>query len=178
MTTETTTALGTVPALVLIDLQQEMMRDRMAHDVDEVLANADALLQAFHKKGLPVVLTAWDRSSTSPAASTPDRFAPELHLHGDDVLVARSAFSAFADTGVLEDLRARGVNQLVIAGVATSIGVESSIRDAADHGFRPVVVRDATTDLALDAHAWTFTRVLPIFGTATTSGAVLESLAG
>jgi nicotinamidase-related amidase len=170
-------ALGSRPALVLIDLQKEMLRERMVHDVDAVLAAAAALLQAFQAHSLPVVLTAWDRPGSTGGAD-PDRFAPELTLRGDERLVARSAFSAFAGTGVLDDLRSHGVDRLVLAGVATSIGIESSIRDAADHGFRPLVVRDATTDLTIDAHEWTFTHVLPIFGTATTSDALIAALTG
>jgi nicotinamidase-related amidase len=168
---------GSTPGLVLIDLQQEMLRDRMVHDVDQVLAAANGLLQAFHVRGLPVVLTAWSRTAPPPAPD-PSRFAPELRLDGEELLVTRTAFSAFSGTGAIEWLRGRGVDQVILAGVATSIGVESSVRDAADHGLRPVVIADATTDLALDAHQWTLTRVLPIFGAVTSSESLLAALTG
>jgi len=58
----------------------------------------------------------------------------------------------------------RGVTQVVLAGMATSFGVESTARDAYDLGFNVVLALDAITDPNPEAHHNSVTRVFPALG--------------
>jgi hypothetical protein len=69
-----------------------------------------------------------------------------------DLEVTRGGWSAFAGTGLAEQLRARDVRQVVLVGVATTFGVESTARDAYDAGFSVLVVSDAVTDRSAADH--------------------------
>jgi nicotinamidase-related amidase len=64
----------------------------------------------------------------------------------------------------------------VLAGIATSIGVESTARNAHDHGYHVVLVVDAMTDLDADAHAYSVEKVFPRLGETTTTNDVLTAL--
>ena len=71
---------------------------------------------------------------------------------------------AFTNTGLDAHLRALGVTQVVIAGVATSNGVEVTARQAYELGFNVALATDAMTDLCADAHTYSITRVFPRIG--------------
>jgi len=58
-------------------------------------------------------------------------------------------------------LRERGVTQVVVTGVATSAGVESTARQAHDLGFNVTLAIDAMTDMDPEAHQNSVTRVFP-----------------
>ncbi|WP_369294057.1 isochorismatase family protein [Listeria monocytogenes] len=74
------------------------------------------------------------------------------------------AWGAFAGGGLAALLRGRGVTQVVLAGMATSFGVESTARDAYDLGFSVSLAVDAMTDPSLDAHLHSVTRIFPALG--------------
>lgn len=75
--------------------------------------------------------------------------------------MTKYARSAFSDTGLTERLRDLGVTQVVIVGIATSSGVESTARHAHEHGFHVSLPVDAMTDSALDSHEHSLNRVFP-----------------
>ncbi|MEV4442923.1 isochorismatase family protein, partial [Streptomyces sp. NPDC049577] len=58
-------------------------------------------------------------------------------------------------------LRRRGVTQIVLAGIATSMGVESTARAAHEHGYHVTVVTDAVTDIDADVHRNSVEKVFP-----------------
>ena len=70
----------------------------------------------------------------------------------------------------------RGVTQIVLTGVATSVGVESTARAAYDHGYHVVLATDAMTDLTAEAHANSIERIFPRLGQTATSEEVLDLL--
>ncbi len=92
--------------------------------------------------------------SHSRAGLPPDwaELVPELNAQPDDLLITKITWGAFTATGLEARLKALGVTQLVIAGVATSIGVESTARQAYELGFNVTLALDAMTDLSLEAH--------------------------
>ena len=73
-------------------------------------------------------------------------------------------------------LRTLGVTQLVLAGVATSVGVESTARHAFELGFNVTLAIDAMTDLDADAHANSVTRIFPKLGETGTTQAIIDLL--
>lgn len=83
-----------------------------------------------------------------------------------DIVLEKLAFSAFFGTALDTILRKLGVRELVITGVTTSICVESTARDAVQHGFKTCIVSDATAEWDLARHeraleqmAYAFSRV-------------------
>ena len=87
-----------------------------------------------------------------------------------DHLITKRRRSAFHDTGLDTLLRDLGVTQVVLAGISTSSGVESTARSASDHGYHVVLATDAMTDPDADAHRHSVERIFPKLGeTATTA---------
>ena len=169
----TVTALDPTSALIVIDLQAGTLGGPTAHPADEITARAAELLAAFRRRGLPVVLANVDGT---PAGRTehgdgarefPAAFSalvPGLDQQSTDLTVTRATWSAFAGTELQALLTERGITQVVLAGIATSFGVESTARDAYDLGYSVAIAVDAITDRSADAHATSVAGVLPALG--------------
>jgi len=85
---------------------------------------------------------------------------------------------AFLGTALDELLRERGVTQIFLGGVSTSVGVESTARSAYDLGYNVVFVSDAMTDMNEDAHTKRVEIMFPRLGEVETTDGVLKALAG
>lgn len=81
-----------------------------------------------------------------------------------DITVTKQTWGAFHGTDLDAELRRRGVTQVVIGGVATSMGVESTARAAHEHGYHVTIATDAVTDLDPVSHEHSLTRVFPKLG--------------
>ena len=141
-------------ALVVVDLQRGTAGNPFFSPVDAVAERAGELTAAFRRHGLPVVIATFALSRPGadgqPAREEPDGFREPLavlDVQPDDLRVTRPAWSAFSGTGLDTLLRDRGITRLVLTGVATSIGVESTAREARDLGYELVIASDAVTDL-------------------------------
>jgi len=172
-------------ALLVIDLQAGTVRNPTVHPIEGVVANAASVLAAFRARALPVVIatvdgTAAGRSEYGGKASVwPEEMTtlvPEIAPADGDTVVTRRAWSVFAGTGLAETLAADGVTQVVIVGLATSFGVESSARDAYDAGLNVAVVVDAISDMRAEAHENSVTRIFPILGETGTTAEVVGLL--
>jgi nicotinamidase-related amidase len=73
-------------------------------------------------------------------------------------------------------LASLGVTQIVLAGVATSAGVESTARSAHERGYNVVLATDAMTDMNSDAHQNSIERIFPRIGETATTPDILEML--
>jgi nicotinamidase-related amidase len=98
----------------------------------------------------------------------------ELNQQPEDHIVTKRTWGAFTNTGLDEHLKRLGVTQVVVAGVATSIGVESTARQAHELGFNVTLTIDAMTDMSPDAHNNSIMRILPRLGE---TGTTLEIIA-
>jgi nicotinamidase-related amidase len=185
----TLSAVEPVPALVLIDLQKGITATTK-YSMPDVVARAAALASAFRRRGLPVVLvnvaggSARGRTDAQRADKArrvrPDGWtdlAAELHAQPTDFRVTKTTWSAFYGTELHTYLQERGVTQLFLGGVATSIGVESTARAAFERGYHVVLVTDAMTDGDAQAHENSITRIFPRLGETTTTEMVLTVLA-
>ncbi|MFG2530460.1 isochorismatase family protein [Streptomyces sp. NPDC048516] len=180
------TTLDTTTALVLIDLQKGIAALPGAPvPSKEVVERGARLATAFRARGLPVVLVnvaggAPGRTQTArPAGSPPADWAelvPELDRQPGDILVTKQQWGAFHGTNLDLELRRRGVTQVVLAGIATSIGVESTARAAHEHGYHVTLATDAMTDLDADAHRNSLEKIFPRLGETDTTEAILELL--
>jgi len=192
-TGETTMALTTIDptsALVVIDLQKGIVS---AHSSDPavtaVVKQAAQLAAEFRRHRLPVVLVnvtgrAPGRTE-APARSTDLAALPagwadlvtELDVRPPDHLITKRRRSAFHDTGLDTLLRDLGVTQIVLAGISTSAGVESTARSASDLGYHVVLTTDAMTDPDAESHRHSVERVFPKIGETATTAEVIDTVA-
>jgi nicotinamidase-related amidase len=179
------TQLDTNAALIVIDLQKGIVTIPTAHPASGIIARSADLARAFRKRGLPVVLVnvtapAPGRTDAGPRTfSFPPDWAeliPELEQHPDDHLISKQRVGAFIGTSLDEILRRRGVTQVFLAGIATSVGVEATARSAYDHGYNVALVVDAMTDRSADAHDHSVEKIFPRIGETDTTDNVLKLL--
>ena len=170
-------------ALVVVDLQRGTAANPFFSPLDAVAQHADALTAAFRRHGLPVVIAAFALSRLDadgqPSRAEPDGFREPLaalDVQPDDVRVTRPAWSVFSGTGLDKTLRDRGITRLVLTGVATSIGVESTAREAHDLGYQLVIASDAVTDLRAETHENSIQRIFPLLGQVATTEEILAAL--
>jgi nicotinamidase-related amidase len=180
------TQLDSNTALIIVDLQKGILGARFLHTIDEVVTRARALADKFRALGLPVVLvnvtgTAPGRTEQPPRQAAPapagwTDFIPELNQQPDDIVVTKRTWGAFANTHLEAQLRARRVTQVVVAGVATGTGVESTARQAYEQGFNVTLAVDAMTDLRREAHRYSIANVFPRLGETGTSAEIIDLL--
>jgi nicotinamidase-related amidase len=179
------TKLDDITALVLIDLQKGIVGIQTAHPAGEIVARAARLARAFREKGLPVVLV--NVSGMAPGrteagrpnlAFPPDwtELVPELERQPGDHIVTKQRVGAFHGTDLDSHLRQRGVTQIVLAGISTSAGVESTARGAYDLGYNVTLVVDAMTDRSDEMHRHSVEKFFPRIGETGQTNEVLRLL--
>jgi nicotinamidase-related amidase len=175
--------LDTTPALIVIDLQKGIVGIPTVHPMGEIVARTAKLVRAFRERGLPVVLVnATGRAPGRTDAGAPKfsfppdwtELVPELEQQPSDLLVSKQRWGAFLGTALDETLRQRGVTQIVLTGVATSAGVESTARSAYDLGYNVALVVDAMTDRDADAHRHCVEKIFPRIGETCTTEDLLK----
>ncbi|MFE1552992.1 isochorismatase family protein [Streptomyces sp. NPDC058718] len=151
-------------ALVLVDLMERIVALPLApRPGTDVLAAAARLAETFRAAGAPVVHIRVERPhvATQPPGS---ELVPDLVEDGDSVVVKRTV-GGFHDTGLHELLTASGATTLVLGGIATNLGVESTARAACDLGYDLVFAEDAMTALTADEHRASVELDFPRLGT-------------
>jgi nicotinamidase-related amidase len=91
--------------------------------------------------------------------------------------VTKRTWGAFASTDLEARLKQKGVTQVVVTGVATGTGVESTARQAYEQGFNVALAIDAMTDARPEAHAYSLAHVFPRLGETGTTQQILDLLA-
>lgn len=180
------TALDEKTALVLIDMQKGIVGLPVAHPIAGIIENTAKLLDAFHKAGRPVVIVNADpakfkRLRIEPAPPrggtlSPDflEIIPEIKTISSDIFVTKSSWGAFDTTDLDAQLKKAGVTGIVIGGVATSIGVETTARTAAALGYNLTFASDAMTDMFAEAHENSFKYIFPRLGEVDTTENILK----
>ena len=165
------TTLDPNTALIVIDLQKGIVTGNVIHPIGDVIERTRALIDVFHARNLPVVLVnvagrppcrteQGPRANLSFAEGWTD-LLPQLDQQPSDIVVTKRSWGAFATTDLERQLKARGVTEVVVTGVATSVGVEATARQAYEHGFNVTLALDAMTDLREEAHAHSNRQRLP-----------------
>jgi nicotinamidase-related amidase len=184
----TVTAIDPKTALVVIDLQKGILGMETVHPVDQILERAATLAREFRRRGLPVVLVNVDggapgRTSAGPArppgwTPPPDwaDLADELDVQPSDLLVTKKTWGAFHGTTLHEQLQRLGVTQIVLAGISTSAGVETTARAAYEHGYNVALATDAMTDRVAEAHHNSVEWIFPRLGETGTTDEILALL--
>ena len=179
-------------ALVLIDLQQGIVPYAKApYDGAAVLAHAAPLARAFRAARSPVVLVKVGFSADggdalkalvdapNPPGAPPANWlddTAELPSQPGDIHILKRQWGAFHGTELDLQLRRRGIRTIVLAGIATSIGVESTARFAWELGYDIVFAEDATSGPDAAMHANSFEKVFPRLGRVRKTADVLAAL--
>jgi nicotinamidase-related amidase len=179
------TCLDPQTALIVVDLQQGLMGAPFVHPIGEVVENVRQLTTAFRRRGLPVALVnvaggAPGRTERPPRIPAfPEGgtdLIPELDPHPSDLLVTKRTWGALASTDLEARLKALAVTQVVVVGVATATGVESTARQAYELGFNVTLAVDAMTDARRDAHDYSVANVFPRLGEVGLTQDILDRL--
>jgi nicotinamidase-related amidase len=143
------------------------------------------LADAFRARGLPVVLVtvsgvAPGRTESPPRlGELPPGFTDlVLDRHSGDIVVSKRTWGAFATTDLERQLRALGVTQVVVTGIATGTGVEATARQAYEAGFNVTLAVDAMTDPRAEAHDYSIAKVFPRLGETGITADILHLLEG
>jgi nicotinamidase-related amidase len=180
------TTLDPITALIVIDLQKGITQLATVHPMSDVLDRAASLANAFREERLPVVLVnviggAPGRTEMPrPSGERPSDWSelvPELFQQPDDIVISKSTWGAFTGTALDALLKERGVTNVVLCGIATSIGVESTARQAYELGFNVTIAVDALTDRDVDAHHNSVVRIFPRLGETATTAEIIDLLA-
>jgi nicotinamidase-related amidase len=179
------TTLDQKTALIVIDLQKGIVAFPTAHPTVDVVKQASALADAFRRHGLPVVLVNVDGGAPGRSEQTRNMgelpagwadLVPELNQQATDHTVTKRTWGAFTNTDLEKHLKKLGITQVVIVGVATSFGVESTARNAHELGFNVTLAVDAMTDMSADAHTNSITRIFPRLGETGTTQEIIDLL--
>jgi nicotinamidase-related amidase len=179
------TTLDPHTALIVVDLQKGIVGMPSIHPIGDVVQRARSLAAAFRRHGLPVALVnvagaAPGRTERPPRIDAfPDGWTdliPELDRQPSDIVVTKRTWGAFASTDLEARLKRLGVSQVVVTGVATGTGVESTARQAYEQGFNVTLAIDAMTDMRSEAHDYSVANVFPRLGETGTTQDVLDRL--
>ncbi|HEV2675317.1 MAG TPA: hydrolase [Aliidongia sp.] len=181
-------------ALVLIDLQKGILPfGQGPRSGAEVLAAAGPLAIRCREVGAPVVLVrvGWapdfadapkqpvDRAPPLPAGGLssdwwdlPEELAPT----DSDIRIIKRQWGAFYGTELDLQLRRRGVSTIVLGGISTNIGVESTARQAWEQGYSLVLAEDAMSAASADLHRFSIDNIMPRLGRIRSSAEIRAAL--
>ncbi|WP_027416949.1 hydrolase [Aneurinibacillus terranovensis] len=178
-------------ALVVIDLQKGIVGLKGApYDGPAVVRNTVKMVDAFREAGGFVVFVRVDfhghdalrpiTDNPAPAVERPSGWSelvPELNPQATDYIVTKRQWGAFYGTDLDLQLRRRGIDTIVLCGIATNIGVDTTAREAYQRNYQQIFAIDAMTALSEEAHEFTRTNVFPRIGRVRTSDEIIAALA-
>ena len=168
----------TTTAVVLIDLQHGILQRQLApYNREQVVDAANRLTDAARSSGVNVIYVhvslseapspPADRPTSRPTGPVPPEhleLVPELHRHPDDQVLLKRQRGAFYGTDLDQILRMRGIETIILGGVSTNIGVESTAREAFDRRYAVVFVHDAMSSTSAELHQFAVDNIFPMFG--------------
>jgi nicotinamidase-related amidase len=180
-------------ALVVIDLQKGIVGMPAAPRSSlEVVTRATQLAAAMRVAGGTVVLVhvtpsadgrdslrpITDAPGSPPSRGAPDwaDIVPELGPEANDILITKRQWGAFYGTELDLQLRRRGVDTIILCGISTNVGVESTARDAFERGYQQVFVEDAMAARDAEDHRHTVNSLFPRIGRVRSTEDVLAAL--
>ena len=178
-------------ALVVIDLQRGIASmDTQPYPANTVITNAALLAGAFRERGMPVYLVRVSQSrgtslSVLSDTSFPSRgemppdwadIVPELGPAPSDVVITKRQWGAFYGTDLELRLRRGGADSIVLCGIATTYGVESTARFAYEYGFQQIFAEDAMSSRSEEQHNAAVNFVLKRIGRVRKTEEILKAL--
>lgn len=179
-------------AIVVIDLQKGITQmPTEPHSSKTVIENSAMLVEACRKNGMPVFLVHVTPSpdmkdALHPVSETsfPGRrydplwseYVPELNVQPGDFQIVKHQWGAFYGTELDLQLRRRGMDTIILCGIATDFGVESTARFAYEYGFNQIFVSDAMAARSKEEHEYPIKYIFPRLGLIRSTGEVLKAL--
>lgn len=179
-------------ALVVIDLQKGIVgRQTAPYSSDVVVKNAAVLAEAFRKKGMPVFLVHVSPSpdgkdALHPIADSPmpiqtpssdwAEIVPQMGPRQDDFVITKHQWGAFYGTELDLECRRRGITTIVLCGISTNIGVESTARFAYEYGYHQIFAEDAMSAMSIEEHMTTVTKIFPRIGLVKKTEEIVDDL--
>src|SRR6266550_6278020 len=178
-------------ALVLIDLQKGITAMPTVEPADAIVERAASLARAFRERELPVVRVrvafspdGGDVLRTRVDASPPPmtrgadwaELREEIGSGPHDIIITKRQWDAFFGTELDLQLRRRKMTGIVLAGISTSIGVESTARHGRELAYEIAIASDAVTDTVLAAHENSLQRIFPRLGQVDSSANIIAAL--
>lgn len=180
-------------AVVVIDLQKGIVGlPGSPNTTDSVVKNCVSLVGAARAAGAHVVLVHVGRSPDGadglrPVADEVMRapgtmpadwadLLPELGCQATDTVIFKRQWGAFYGTDLDLQLRRRGLKTIILCGIATEVGVESTARDAYERGYEQVFAEDAMNGRHAESHANSMTRIFPRMGRVRKTGEIVAAL--
>jgi nicotinamidase-related amidase len=177
-------------ALVLIDLQNAIVgMNPVPHTAAQVVENSKKLADAFRVQGAPVyvcvdlndfVKLPVDQPHNlgdKPLPTAASEITPSAGFQHGDMLVTKRHWGAFAGTDLEQQLKSRGIDTVVLTGISTNAGVESTARQGTGLGFAFVLVEDACSGQNAEHHRFAFENIFPRLTRVRTTDEVLAALA-
>ncbi|MFC4618919.1 hydrolase [Camelliibacillus cellulosilyticus] len=179
-------------ALVVIDLQKLLDGEYAPYSAEQVIANAAALADAFREQGSMVALVRvsskdlkdlLDPKLDSPPTPPPnlpdewDQIVPEMRVAETDHIITKKQWGAFYGTDLDLQLRRRGIDTIVLCGISTGFGVDTTAREAFMHGYQLILAIDAMTGFSQAEHDHVKNVIFPRIGRTRTTQEILSALA-
>ena len=181
-------------AVVVIDLQKGIVGfPGNPHSAQSVIANTVALLDAARSVSAQPILVhvgrspdggdglqvACDEPMRAAGALPPDwsELVPELNRQPNDIVILKRQWGAFYGTDLELQLRRRGLSTIILCGIATAFGVESTARDAYERGFEQIFAEDATAARSKEEHEHTMKVVFARIGRIRKTEDIIRALA-
>ncbi|MDR9855576.1 isochorismatase family protein [Paenibacillus sp. VCA1] len=178
-------------ALIVVDLQKWLGAQYAPHSAEEVVSRASTLVQAFRQAGAFVGLV---RVSTKDFKDMPrpvldqappplnlepgwDEIVPEIGVTDTDHVITKRQWGAFYGTDLDLQLRRRGITTIVLCGIASGIGVDTTAREAFAHGYQVVFAIDAMTGFTKSEHDHVSKVIFPRIGRVRTTEDILACAA-
>ncbi|EDT6683976.1 hydrolase [Salmonella enterica subsp. enterica] len=183
---------ATTTALVVIDLQEGILPFAGGpYTANEVVARAARLAEKCRANGSPVVMVrvGWSddyaEALKQPVdAATPAHALPEnwwtwptaLGKKDSDLEVTKRQWGAFYGTDLELQLRRRGIDTIILCGISTNIGVESTARNAWELRFNLIIAEDACSAASSEQHQSSMTHIFPRIGRVRSVEDILNAL--
>lgn len=167
-------------ALVLIDLEHGIVsRDLAPYKGSEIVERCARLAADVRAAGGTVVYVhvllhellppRADKPFGGPNQTPPppemSDLVPEAgYQPGKDVLITKRQWGAFHATNLDQALRRRGITTIIMGGIATNLGVESTARAAMEHGYALVFAEDAMTTFSAAMQDFATKQLFPLMG--------------
>lgn len=179
-------------ALVVIDLQEGILPFAGGpHTAEDVVKRAAKLADQFRAKGAPVVLVrvGWSDGFAEALKQPVDApagghtlpanwwdYPQALGKQPSDLEVTKRQWGAFYGTDLELQLRRRGIDSIVLCGISTNIGVESTARNAWELGFSLVIAEDACSAADAEQHQGSMTNIFPRISLVRSTDEILSAL--
>jgi ureidoacrylate peracid hydrolase len=189
-------------ALIVVDVQNDFChnegvfskyREADLNEVQIAVKNLSSLISKCREFEIPIIFirtihSPWTNSSSwlkrmkgsaeKMRICPPDEFGSQFFEVGpqeNDCIVTKHRYSAFVGTDLNLILRSKGIENIIMTGVATNVCVETTARDGYNRDYNVVFVEDCCGAYDEEEHAATLNNIRKFFGTVVTSGSLIEN---